>query len=219
MLKPTKILTSTQRTFLSLLGKSKHSSHFTLSGGTALCGFFIPYRYSEDLDFFSKEEFDIQQVVVWIKSIKKTIAYTSFDIQTAFNRNLIFLNFNKKQLKTEFTYFPFPSKNTQKYMDISVDSLEDIALNKLFALYQQPRLRDYMDFYMITKTDEYKLDQLRVNAKTKFDWDIDPIQLGSQFLRVTEFQDKPNTIGTFPYKQMEQFFRNSATSLSSEILS
>lgn len=218
MLEPTNILTEKQLFFLKLFSTSPLTKSFYLSGGAALCGFYIPYRYSEDLDFLSENEFDIQSILVWLKSIKKQLEYDSFDIQTLFNRNLIFLEFGSETLKTEFTYYPFPTKASEKYMNIKIDSIEDIALNKLFTIYQNPHLRDFMDLFMIMQEKKLDFMQLRLDAKAKFDWDIEMIQLGSQLLKVTELKDTPVLIKDFNYKDMENFFRKIAFSLQNEIL-
>jgi len=192
---------------------------FVFSGGTALCGFYIPYRYSEDLDFFSNHEFEINDLTMWLSAQKKQIGFISFDIQTSFNRNLIFLKYEDQTLKTEFTYYPFPSNHTEKYMNILVDSVSDIAQNKLFTIYQNPRLRDYMDLYMICTTYDYSIEDIRRLAKTKFDWDIDPIQLGSQLLRSGEFQDSPRLLKDLDIHSMELYFREQASKLKTEIFS
>lgn len=218
MLKPTKILTKKQLAFLNLFSNSALTRSFDLSGGTALCGFYIPYRYSEDLDFFSEDEFDVQSILVWLKSVKNQLKYDSFDIQTSFNRNLIFLEFASETLKTEFTYYPFPSKSSKKYLNVTIDSLEDIALNKLFTIYQNPRLRDFMDLYKIMQEMKFDFAQLRLDAKVKFDWDIEVIQLGSQLLKVSERKDAPILVERFEYDDMERFFKNIASSLQSEVL-
>lgn len=218
MLKPTKILTKNQLHFLDLFSQSNLQNNFYLSGGTALCGFYIPYRKSEDLDFFSEIEFNLHDILVWIKSIKPVLKYKSFDIQTPFNRNLIFLKLQNEILKTEFTYFPFLQKKNNRYNKVAVDSIEDIALNKLFTIYQNPRLRDFMDFYMIINQKHYDLGNLRIDAKTKFDWDIDVVQLGSQLLKVKDLKDSPLLIGKFNYKKMEKYFFDLALSLSNEVL-
>jgi len=49
------ILTKEQITFLELIAEEKMTGGFYLSGGTALVGFYYPYRYSDDLDFFSEK--------------------------------------------------------------------------------------------------------------------------------------------------------------------
>ncbi|MDA1079601.1 MAG: nucleotidyl transferase AbiEii/AbiGii toxin family protein [bacterium] len=219
MLKPTKILTSRQLAFLDLFSESQLRNNFYLSGGTALCGFYYPYRYSEDLDFFSLEEFAIQGVVVWLRSIKQKLGFSSFDAQQAFNRNLVFLEFGDETLKTEFTYYPFPTKQLERYKKISVDTPEDIALNKLFTIYQQPRLRDFFDLFVIQRErPDLQLEQLRLGAKAKFDWDIDVVQLGAQILKVKDLQDEPVLLEDISRRSVEVFFLDQIKSLSKEIM-
>ena len=162
------ILTKTQKLFLELFAKTPLSQKFYLSGGTALTEFYIPYRYSEDLDFFSDQEIQIDEVIAFISSIKKQLGFTSFDFNTSFNRNLIFLHFPKDELKLEFTYYPFAQLNTPKEeFGIKIDSIEDIAINKLFTIYQNPRSRDFIDLYMIIYKYGFSVGDLVKKAKIK----------------------------------------------------
>lgn len=96
--------------------------------------------------------------------------------------------------------------------------MEDIALNKLFTIYQKSRLRDFMDLFMIIQKYDYEFAKLRLDAKMKFDWDIDPIQLGSQLIKVTERKDVPILVESFDYKKMEKFFQDISLSLKTEVL-
>lgn len=219
-MKTTKIITSIQKLVLDLISKNEHiTDRFYLSGGTALAGFYLPYRYSEDLDFFSLEEVDIQLIPTFLKSIKNEINYKSFDINTSFNRNLVFLKFSDQILKLEFTYYPFPQiDSSNKFQNIIIDSVLDIAVNKLFTIYQKPRSRDFIDLYMIQKKYKYTIDQLIKKAKPKFDWHIDPIKLGSQFLFSTELKDYPNLIKPINPEIWQNHFYKEAKFLSSKIL-
>jgi len=219
MLQPTNILTKRQLQFLDLFSESPLVNNFYLSGGTALCGFYYPFRYSDDLDFFSFEEFSSQSVIIWIRSIKSKLKYKSFDVQQVFNRNLLFLEFADVVFKTEFTYYPFPTSDSGMYKNITVDSVTDIAANKLFTIYQQPRLRDFYDLFVILQDlPEVGLDKLRLLAKAKFDWDIDILQLTSQFLKVTELQDDPVLLEEITRKSVEQFFLEKIQILSKEVI-
>lgn len=193
-----KILTPTQDQFLELLGKQKSlTSSFYLSGGTALTEFYIPYRLSEDLDFFSEEEIAIDKVTAFIKSCKASLGYKNYSVNTSFNRNLFFLEFsgNEKILKVEFTYYPFPRiEKSKNYLGVPVDSVYDIAVNKLFTIYQQPRSRDFMDLYMILTKYDYKFEDILSKASAKFDWYIDPLKLGAQLLLAKEVKDYPRLL-------------------------
>ena len=67
-----KILTERQIALLEEIGRQAFlSKNFYLSGGTALAGFYLFHRYSEDLDFFSENEVDPMQINIFFKSIQK----------------------------------------------------------------------------------------------------------------------------------------------------
>lgn len=125
-----KILDKNQTKLLEVLSKDKDIAEiFYLSGGTALTEYYIPYRLSEDLDFFSENEFEPQFILAFLKKNKKAIGYKDFDYQRSFNRNLIFINLNKTELKLEFTYYPFPQIEPPEIRDgLRIDSLLDIAV-------------------------------------------------------------------------------------------
>ncbi len=216
----TSILTETQKKLLAALGASDFIvKNFYLSGGTALAGFYIPYRYSEDLDFFSLEEVDTMSLQTFWKGISNKLGITKIDFQQSFNRNLFFLTVGKEVVKTEFTYYPFPRIETsKKEFGLNVDSILDIATNKLFTIYQQPRTRDYIDLYMICKKYHYTMPDLISKAKVKFDWHVDPIQLGSQFLKVREVKDYPRLVEKIEDNLWQNFFTLEAKKLKPQIL-
>jgi len=55
MLKGKGLLSAGQRRFLRLFSKTPDSTHFYLTGGTALAEFYLGHRYSFDLDLFTGE--------------------------------------------------------------------------------------------------------------------------------------------------------------------
>lgn len=213
------ILTDTQKLFLELFGKKPFSQKFYLSGGTALAEFYIPYRFSEDLDFFSEEEIQIDEIIAFLKSLKSNLGFESSDFNTSFNRNLFFLNFANDKLKLEFTYYPFTQLNSTKVeYGVKIDSIEDIAVNKLFTIYQSPRSRDFMDLYMIMHKYHFPLDDLIKKAKVKFDWHIDLLKLGSQFLLVEQLKDYPKLIGPLSEYVWQDYFKKLAKKLGQKII-
>jgi predicted nucleotidyltransferase component of viral defense system len=214
------ILTKKQKLFLSLLAKDKAiADAFYLTGGTALGEFYIPFRYSEDLDFFSEKEIDLPAITVFIKSIKNSLDYNKFDINSSFNRNVVQLLFEGEVLKTEFTYFPFTQiEKPKKKMGVYVDSLIDIAVNKLFTIYQKPRSRDYMDLFMIIKKEVWGMEDLIKKARAKFDWQVDSLKLGTQFLKAKEVKDYPRLIVKLGDKDWQNFFVKEAEKLKKDIL-
>jgi hypothetical protein len=82
--------------------------NFYLTGGTALAEYYLQHRLSEDLDFFSEKEFDIQAINIFFGKNKKRLGIKKIDFQQSFNRNFIFLRLKDEVIKTEFTHFPLP---------------------------------------------------------------------------------------------------------------
>jgi predicted nucleotidyltransferase component of viral defense system len=214
------ILSKNQVHFLNLFARQSDLGNlFYLTGGTALAEYYIHYRYSEDLDFFSEIEFDTGPIVVFLKTIKSNLKFSKFDINTSFNRNIIQLIFDKEVLKLEFTYFPFPQIDKSHLVGgVKIDSVVDIATNKLFTIYQNPRSRDYMDLYMICQKYSFKIKDILKKAKAKFDWHVDPVKLGSQFLQATEMKDYPKLITKIDENAWHSFFETEAKKLKGKIL-
>ncbi|OGZ43938.1 MAG: hypothetical protein A3J55_00705 [Candidatus Ryanbacteria bacterium RIFCSPHIGHO2_02_FULL_45_17b] len=215
------ILTKNQITFLTAIGESPlFTERFYLTGGTPLAAFYLKHRYSEDLDFFSEQEInDVGALEVAVRTIQKKVSANSIDFQQSFNRNIFFIHFGNEVLKTEFTYYPFPRIETGRIeYSVSVDSILDIAVNKLFTIYQRTTARDYIDLYLICREKNYVIDELMKKAKIKFDWHIDPLQLGTQFIKAESVQDFPRMIIKIDPREWRTFFMEEAKKLKSEII-
>lgn len=215
------ILSANQRKLLNIISDDKAiCSNFYLTGGTALAEFYLQHRYSEDLDFFSEKEFDPQAVFVFWKKIQKTAGIKEIDFQQSFNRNLFFLRLKDGDIiKTEFTFFPFPRiEKKNKIGQLPVDSLLDIAVNKLFTIYQKPRSRDFIDLFLILREERWAISDLIKKAKIKFDWHVDPLQLGAQFFQAKEVKDYPRMIVEIKPSEWREFFVMEAKKLKNNIL-
>lgn len=193
---------------------------FYLSGGTALAEFYLHHRLSEDLDFFTTQEFDAQSVYISLKALQKRHKIKQIDFQKSFNRNLFFLHYEDGYvLKTEFTYYPFTQLEQGKVWNgIKVDSLMDIATNKAFTIYQNPRTRDFIDLYMIlADNSQWTFNGVLRKARLKFDWHIDPIQLGAQIQKVKEVKDYPKMITRIEDSSWQNFFLQETQKLADTI--
>lgn len=217
-----KILSNNQIAVLDKIKKSDFLiDNFYLTGGTALAAFYLYHRYSEDLDFFSEKEFDLMPINVFFNQIKKELGIVSVDFQQSYNRNLFFLHFKEEReaLKMEFTFFPFPRiEPGQKNEGVPMDGILDIAVNKLFTIYQRTQARDYIDLYCIVQDQKFSIDDLIGKAKIKFDWHIDPIQLGAQFIKSQEAKDYPRMIREISDQEWQGFFMEEAKKLKGKIL-
>ena len=216
-----KILTDAQELFLKNAGGNEYlRQNFYLTGGTALAGFYLHHRFSEDLDLFSEQEIDILPLDVFIKEIGKVLQVKKFDYQSSYNRNLFFLTLKDASvLKIEFTHFPFPRiERGPTESGVIIDSILDIAVNKLFTIYQRTNARDYIDLFAICKNKGFTLPDLIKKARLKFDWHIDSLQLGTQFLKAREASDYPKMIDRLEPGEWRAFFEAEAKKLKPQII-
>ncbi len=193
-----KIISSEQQLFLDFFSdQSLLAENFYFSGGTALGLYYLQHRFSEDLDFFSREEIDPTEITPYIRKSKSKLNFSRLDFEQSFNRNIYQLIFSPDDfLKVEFTYFPFQNIEKPKRKDgILVDSLKDIAVNKVFTIHQKPRGRDFFDLYMILDEKKWDIFDLLVEAQTKFDWYIDWVQFGTRLSQVSDHKDDPILVG------------------------
>ena len=214
------ILSENQKKLLRFLSEEKSiCARFYLTGGTTLAEFYLHHRLSEDLDFFSEQEFDPQSISVLLKKIQIAVGWKSIEYQQSFNRNLFFLHTDTDVIKTEFTYFPFIRiEQKQKIGELFIDSIVDIAVNKIFTIYQNPRSRDFIDLYLILKYNPaFTFDSLIDMAQIKFDHQIDPVQLGAQYVKVKELKDYPRMLKRLDEKIWQKFFIKEAEKLSEKV--
>ena len=215
------LLTKKQSTLLKAIGGSKAiADSFYLTGGTALAGFYLFHRYSEDLDFFSEREVDPLALTAWFHTLKQTLSIATVDYRQSFNRNLYFLTFSDGEtVKTEFTYFPFTpiEKPIKTDYGVSLDSMRDIAVNKLFSIYQRTVARDYIDLFFLVQKSEATVADLIKQARIKFDTAIDPLQLGSQFAKAADVRDYPRMAVPLDHSAWQQFFAEEAEKLKPQI--
>ena len=215
------ILTSKQLDVLECIQNAKQiTKRFYLTGGTALAGFYLMHRLSEDLDLFNEnEEVDQRLVDAFLKKISPQLEIIHIKRSQFLGLISYLLTFkNKESLKVDFNYYPFPRiERGMKYKNLEIDSIYDIAVNKVHTIFMKPRSRDYVDLYFIMQTHNYSLDKLILDAKAKFDWDIDRVTLASQFTRVKDFKDMPVMLKPFNRKKMEDFFLALAKQFEDEI--
>lgn len=216
------ILSPRQLDFLALINQNKEiTKKFYWTGGTVLSEFYLHHRLSEDIDLFCENEEVNQEVIeVFLKKSQSRLGFQSIERTQFLGLFSYHLIYNQKEsLKVDFSYYPFPRiEKGSKYKNIEIDSLHDIAVNKVHTIAMKPRARDFIDLYFIIKEKKYEFHQLLMDVKVKFDWHIDPIELGSQLLRAQDLKDYPKMIKKIDHQDFQQFFLKEAENLKKEIL-
>jgi len=155
----------------------------------------------------------------FIGKIKKKLKLVKIDYRKFLGLHSFYLFFDKNNyLKIDFNYYPFPRiEKGIKYKNIIVDSFYDIAVNKVHTISMKARARDFIDVYFIVKEKKYSFEKLLMDAKAKFDWHIDPIQLGTQLIKATEVKDYPWMLKKINHKDWQNFFLKEAKKLEKQI--
>lgn len=145
------------------------TDRFYLSGGTCLSRFHYHHRYSEDLDFFfdgfqyAKEEFEIifREIINRLSEKFKTEITLSGDY---FKRGFVYKN--EVAMKVEFIYENYRSiGQREKVNNILIDSKENVATNKLTAVYDRKTAKDFFDLYYLLR--EIDFEQVAAWAELK----------------------------------------------------
>jgi predicted nucleotidyltransferase component of viral defense system len=191
------VLADIQKEILNYLSDIPELEAFYLTGGTALSRFYLGHRKSNDLDFFTSEEELIQPFSLKIEEVLKK---ARFDVE----RKRGFRSFIELAVSvhSESTIIhlaldsPYRLDSTtvaEEFPGIRIDSLEDIAANKLLALFGRATLRDFVDVFFLVR-EKFEKNELILMAKKK-DPGFDLYWLATAFERVREFSaDSPEML-------------------------
>ena len=160
-----KILTPLQNSFLQEF--FNYTREFYLTGGTALSAFYLQHRLSEDLDFFTNSDAAfryadniVNDVSAVLKIPASSITITSYfkHFNVGGRDDLLTLHFSK-----DVSYHVKPSAH---FGNVIVDSLEDIAANKICAVLGRTEMKDLIDLFFLDKAG-YEVDRYFSFAEQK----------------------------------------------------
>src|SRR3989344_1106621 len=214
-------LTARQKQLLDLAIREQYFVEtFYLSGGTALSYWYLHHRQSDDLDFFSLTPFRYERIVRWFGENKGKIGHSEARFEEDYGFLMVNLRYpDRAFLKIDFHHY----SNTKlapitNWNGLEIDSLMDIAVNKIRTIATIPRTRDYIDLYHILKRKPWTIESLIEKSAKKFQEHIDLLQMAKNFLKVSEYTDFPKMLIPFDETDMQGFYERSAGRLRSKIL-
>lgn len=187
------VLSNVQEKVLSRFSQIPESENFYLTGGTALAEFYLKHRRSDDLDFFTATA---ELITPFSRRLEEALRGEGMAVER--RRGLD--SFVELWVKTnnegtiihlaEDSAFRFEQpKEFPNYEKLKVDSLTDIASNKLLSLFGRATLRDFIDVYVLIKRGLFNRDELVKKAKSK-DPGFDLYWLGVAFERINTFKEE-----------------------------
>lgn len=208
--------------FLQDFFKSPYGKFFCLTGGFALSSYYLCHRLTSDIDFLVVDgDFTFKEFREYILLLSKKLGFRicSEKLTDAFLnekfQGLELILEKKKLLKVDFNNDFSPHYGRLiKHGRIVVDSLENIAVNKVRALTGRTDYKDFIDLFVILNSTPFEIADLAYKANRK-----DEILSKSDFIRgllaIKSIQ------GEYLYEQvvskelLEDFFARLALALSS----
>lgn len=212
------ILTPKQTIFFDKISKNDFiRSRFYFTGGTALSECYLRHRFSEDLDFFTEKPYETMIIGNFITALSKKLhfTFTSELIEGSLYRFQMMFP-NNEPLKVDFSHYE--GNRVKKgifYKSMVVDSLLDIAINKMGTIQQRESVKDFVDLYFLLQ--EFSIWDLIDGVKVKFNNKIEPWVLAADFINVESFINMPRMIKPLTLLQLKQFFRKKAKQLGLQI--
>ena len=160
---------------------------FYLSGGTALAAYYLHHRYSDDLDFFTRDSGTLRFTD---PHVQRAAAEAGLQVERVDSRGELVRYFfsgdphpEHPLIKIELIfdtppYFAPP----RRFGNILVDDLLCIAVNKV-TINTRFEPKDYLDLYLIVRSGAYRLEDLIPLAKQKV-VGIDEWAIATQFKQV-----------------------------------
>jgi len=141
---PTQRAILVQLAELPLIGE-----RFFLTGGTALSVFYLHHRTSEDLDLFTVDAVDLSEISFWVRSVWQSD-------QAIVRTTRQFLSLLIHDVKVEFVIDTLSDRTERRRAafgerSVMIDSLHNIAVNKLCTLVSRTEPKDFVDFYFLIK--------------------------------------------------------------------
>ncbi len=200
---PSDILTPLQQKVLDLLFKeSWFQKTFYLTGGTGLAAFYLFHRYSEDLDFFTHEEdlFPVEGVMQEVGK-KNNLSIQQIQKSPYFLRYLV-----EGELKVDVVGdIPFRVEVPFLKDGIVLDTLKNIAVNKVCAILGRWDSKDYVDLYFILKEHSFDIFELLSLGQQK-DGGLEPFVWADLIAGVKNFRLLPRMIKPVSLQELQDFF-------------
>lgn len=204
------ILYPHQIKLLRLFFNTPFGKPFFLTGGTALAAFYLAHRESQDLDLFSLEPFESLTLRTTMEEIaQKTDSKMTLHIRSQ-TYNEIFLE-NKKegwQQKIDIVQEqPVHFGKISHIESVAIDSLINIATNKILAVYGRLEVKDYIDLFLVFTQTELSFDEMFTLAKKK-DAGLSEFYFANTIVDANQFKTLPKMKISFDKKQFQKFFKD-----------
>lgn len=164
-------LTSIQVAILDTLKKSDLAGKFYWTGGTLLAHYYLHHRLSFDLDFFTQTPFKYDELMPFIKAVKQVSGVEKVEETKIYDRWEFVIPGPKSPCRFEFVYYNSEKKRLAPLVDykgVLIDSLPDLAANKVMAYFDRNQPKDLFDVFTLLIQKRFSVQALLDLVEKKF---------------------------------------------------
>lgn len=201
-------LTRDQETVLATLAKHEIAKRFYWTGGTLLAHYYLHHRRSFDLDFFSDTAFTREELDPFIANVKEALDTKTLMERKIYDRWEFVMTDRSPALRFEFVHYNHEKKRLAPlgvYRGLRIDSLADLATNKVMAYLDRNEPKDIFDVYVLLKKRKFTVAKLIAMLKEKFGVHISDFTFWAESAKSLKRLDElaPYLLVTDPTKQQE----------------
>ncbi|MBI3324558.1 MAG: nucleotidyl transferase AbiEii/AbiGii toxin family protein [Candidatus Omnitrophica bacterium] len=215
-----RLLTKNHRLLLKTIAGSPLQKHVFFTGGTALASVYLGHRHSEDLDLFSLRPIDAGLLLPWQRRITRQGFRVQREVIGARHRYFVIPPRARTPVRLDFVEFPFESIEPLRLapeLGLRVDTLLDIAVNKVHALTDRTEAKDFVDLYVLFQHQPAWRWETLINwVRLKFDLHIDRLSFAHRLAQVETLRGWPRLTRPLPHATLRQFFLDAAQRLGRE---
>ena len=195
------VLTKETKETINTLSNLAFIPFFYLAGGTA-CAIHLGHRISEDLDFFSQEEFSQSR----IQNILRTSGRFLVDYSDART-----LTGRFDQTKISFFHYEYPRiEATEDFLNIKISSIKDIGCMKMDAIASRGSRRDFVDLYSIMNSFNMSLEEFSKLFQKKYgEGNYNQIHILKSLVYFEDADKDPelNMLDHYSWNEVKSFFK------------
>jgi hypothetical protein len=212
-MKPASILTPLQHEALDAFFSTALGSRFFLTGGTALAEYYLQHRYSDDLDLFTTDDeaLALARQEVLVLGPRLAVTVESVLSSPTFQRFLL-TRADMPPLQIDLVRdvdVQFGSR--QRRGAVIVDAIENIAVNKVTAIFGRTASKDFVDLYFLLEAGQH-LPTLIEHAKQK-DAGLTEFWLAGMFRQADRLNQLPAMLKPVSLDTIKAFYAQLAAEL------
>jgi predicted nucleotidyltransferase component of viral defense system len=212
------ILSPLQRAFLQAFFAVPVGQRFFLTGGTALAAFYLHHRLSDDLDLFTLENEALGATIHPVEAIADDLGCALRRTRVSQYFQQLFLSHPqiKEPLKIDMVRDFGPQYGERLVRDgIIVDALDNIAANKVCALFGRADIKDFVDLYFILQ-EGYELEELFEMAREK-DLGLTKFYFVGMLRQIGRHTYLPKMLKPLELEALQTFYSEMAYGLMSDL--